>query len=120
MNFQALKWMIESLVQTYKCPNCDSGVSDENVDIIWAAWTNINIDLGCPNCDKHSMIKAEMLSFELWPINISKWNMIWLKNGLSKLKSTKNNKYLIKDSEITALNKKLKELKEVSDLFNEK
>lgn len=121
MNFQTLKWMIDSLVQTYNCPHCGSSVIDNNVDIVWAAWTNINIDVECPSCNKHSIIKAEMISFDLSKMNITKQNLNNLKDNLSKLKNNTSNwnNNLIKDEEIVDLNKKLKQLKDVSELFNE-
>lgn len=123
MNFKALKWMIDSLVQVYKCPSCESIVWDNNVDIIWAAWTNINIDVECPTCNKHSMIKAEIVSFDLWKINISQENLNNLKDNLVKLKDKKSENNiltdnLIKDEEIVNLNKELKDTINVSDLFD--
>jgi hypothetical protein len=35
MNFQSIKSMIESLVKTYKCPECSEWITETNVDIIW-------------------------------------------------------------------------------------
>lgn len=121
MNFQALKWMINTLVQTYKCPHCGSDILDNNIDIVWAAWTNINIDVDCPSCKKHSIIKAEMVSFDIWKISITKNNLNNLKNNLSKLQnnSVKWNENSIRDEEIINLNKDLKKFKKVSDLFNQ-
>lgn len=119
MNFQSLKWMIESLIKSYKCPECSTGVTDTNIDIIWAAWTTINIDIECPNCWKHSMIKTEVLSIDLTNKKISPEN-------IEKLKSSFLNKWAtiiqwnksINDTEIVDLNKNLRKRKlNVSDLF---
>lgn len=114
MNFQSMKSMIESIVDSYNCPECKSIVNDNNVDIIWAAWSTINIDIMCPECWKHTMVKTETLSINLWkwwlPIDILKnnWKII-------------NKKNLIKDKEIISLNKDLKQSKvNVSDLFSDK
>ena len=69
MNFQALKWMITSLTSNFNCKECSSKVSEENVEIVWAAWNTINLDVTCPQCWKHSMIKSEVLSVDLtWKI----------------------------------------------------
>lgn len=124
MNFQTLKWMLEWLIQTYKCPNCNSAIVDNNIDIVGTAGKNMNLDVECPNCKIHSIVKAEMLpiNFSLNQINISKESLGDLKNNLSKFKnhSSNNNNLSLKDEEIIALNKELKELKSVSDLFNDK
>lgn len=119
MNFQSMKWMIESLVDSYKCPECDSTVNDSNVDIVWAAGTTINIDIACANCWKHSMIKSEVLS-----IDLSKW---WIsQENIEKLKKSLLNwswkiitsQKLINDEEIIWLNKDLKNKTfNVSDLL---
>ena len=130
MNYQWLKAMIESLVKSYKCPECSSEVNETNVDIVWAAWSTVNIDVECPKCEKHSMIKAEVLAVDVWKINISKENIEKIKENLknigSKLsintdeKTISNTKKVIKDIEITKLNKDLKTSKlKASDLFDE-
>ena len=119
MNFNALKWMIESIIQSYKCPECFNNVNDTNVDIIWAAWNTINIDVACSNCNKHSMIKSEVLSLDFKNISL-------IKDKISKLKlnwNISNNHNIsksIKDNEIINLNKKLNQKNLwVWDLFND-
>ena len=117
MNFQSLKWMIESVVSSYKCPECNSWVNDSNVDIIWAAWTTINIDIECSNCWKHSMIKTEVLHLDLTK-NISQENIAKLKESLLNSNWKLINNPTIKDDEIIWLNKDLrKRWLNVSDLF---
>ena len=119
MNFQTLKWMIESIIKSYKCPGCNSSVTDANIDIMWAAWSTINIDIQCISCWKHSMVKTEVLSVEL--------NKNWLTaENIEKLKKTildKNSKMIwsktiIQDAEIIGLNNDLKKNKlNVADLL---
>lgn len=118
MNFQSLKWMVDSIVESYSCPECTSWVNDWNVDIIWAAWSTINIDILCENCWKHSMIKTEILS-----VNLDKWSIP--QENLNKIKSLLENswkiissKKLIKDDVIVNLNKDLRKSKmDVTDLL---
>lgn len=111
MNFQALKWMIDNLVKTFKCPECSSNVSEENVEIMGTAWTNINIDIWCPSCEKHSMIKAEVMSIDFRSLNIAKGNLSSIKDNLmwlqNKLEESKK-KNSIKDENIIELNKNLR------------
>ncbi len=125
MNFKALKWMIDSLVQTYKCPECSHDVQDNNVDVIGAAWSTINIDIECPNCKKHSMIKSEILSMDLTNMNFSSDKIGQIKNVLEGLKWNISGTIIqnwsiesIKDEEIINLNTDLKKRNlDVSDLL---
>lgn len=119
MNYQSLKWMIESLIRSYKCPECGLWVNENNIDIIWAAWVTINIDIECANCGKHSMIKTEVLSIDLTNKQISPENIQKLKQSLlAKNWNFINSQNPIKDAEIVDLNKDLKKRKfNVSDLL---
>ena len=128
MNFQWLKAMIESLIKSYKCPECSSEVDSTSVDIVWAAWNTVNIDIECPSCKKHSMIKAEILAVDFWNLKLSKENMDKLKENFKntninvnqKLNHIAKAKKVIKDIEITKLDKDLKTQKlKASDLFDE-
>ncbi len=119
MNFQSIKWMIESLIKNYKCPECWDSINDTNVDIMWAAGSTINIDIECFKCWKHSMIKTEVLAINITNQWISKENIKKLRNTLSnnnvKNKIKEKN---INDEEIVWLNKDLKKWKlNVSDLL---
>ncbi len=127
MNYKTLKWMLESLVKVYRCPMCDAEVSENSVDIVWAAWNTVNIDIECENCKKHSMIKAEINSVNILPINVWENWIDWLRKSLENIKwqITQNNNQSsstkkITDTEIVDLNKKLK-LNDLNaqDLFNQ-
>lgn len=117
MNFQSLKWMIDTLVKTFKCPECNSEVYDNNVDIMWAAWSTINIDILCENCWKHSMVKTEVLAINLSKKGISAESIQKLKESLMKW-NIQTNTPKIKAEEIKWLNNDLKKDElNVSDLF---
>ncbi len=119
MNFQSIKWMIESLIKSYKCPECWEWINDTNVDIIWAAWSTINIDIECFKCGKHSMVKTEVLAINLSNKLLTEENINKLKNTLLNTNSiNKINDKKINDKEIISLNKDLKKWKlNVSDLL---
>jgi len=112
MNFQSLKGMIDTLTQTFKCPECSAEVNDSTIDIVGAAGTTINIDIECYNCWRHSMVRSEVYSIDLK-------NNPLAKNIPSKKLMKKN---LIKDEQIVDLNKNLNQKDiSISDLFwNEK
>jgi len=122
MNYQSLKWMIDSLTQTYKCPECQAWVNDYNIDIMWAAGTTINIDIACEKCGKHSMIKTEVLFIDLRNKNFSPQDLEKLKQTLTAAKwKVIWTQKIIKDAEIVDLNKDLRQNKlNVSDLFWDK
>ena len=108
MNYKALKWMMENLTTSYKCPECNSDVDESFVDIIWAAWNTINIDIECHECHKHSMIKSEVITLDLTKMP----NMENLHNSLKWIITSNNQidpKDLIKDEQIIELNKNLKQ-----------
>lgn len=87
MNFQTLKAMIENLIKSFTCPACNSAIAENSIEIIWAAGTTVNIDIECPNCKKHALIKAELAINESVPW-ISREKLELLKN-LLKWMSTK-------------------------------
>lgn len=144
MNYQVLKAMMENLVKTYKCPFCNSEVSENNVDIVWAAGSTLNIWVNCPKCHKNSIVKAEVAQiwsgWEMTPENIEQLKK-WLNTLKDKLKaqfpgivdiwygieniSQKNkSNWLWKqilDKDIIELDKKIKNKKEIyiEDLFND-
>jgi len=111
MNYQALKTMIESLVKTYKCKDCWSDITEENIDIVWAAWNNVNIDLECPKCNTHTMVKSQVVQIDLG-------NIKNLKNSLISLKTNIENP--IKDEVMIKLSKDLKNRNlNAKDLFQD-
>ena len=85
MNFSMLKSMVENLVKWYKCPSCSGkDISEQNIDIVGAAGNTVNIDMHCPNCDKHFMAKTEVMQMELG--NISADKLAKIQKSLSALK----------------------------------
>ena len=119
MNYWSLKWLIETVVKTFKCPECNWEIDDTNIDIIWAAWNTVNIDIECKKCWKHSMIKSEVVTFDLAKLPAS-WELLnkikWQINN-----STTNSKDKITDEQIVKLNQNLKKRKiNVEDLLSDK
>lgn len=121
MNFKGLKSMIQNLVSSYTCPDCWSNTKEENIDIMWAAGTTINIDIECSECGKHSLLKTEVLSLDaskisFWEKEIQLLRSLLQQNGVQK----SWNDHKMKDEEIVNLDKELKkENLNISDLFSE-
>ena len=126
MNFQTLKWMIENLIKNFACPVCSSAIKENNVEIIGAAGSTVNIDIECPECKKHALIKAE-LSHSEGSMPASKDKIAAIKDALKTISGASQNtteeddeKVFIKDEEIVSLSQSLKNKKvSVSDLFGE-
>jgi hypothetical protein len=57
-------------------------VNDNNVDVIGAAGTTVNIDIECPSCGKHSMIKSEVMSLDLTQSNLTPDKIAMIKDTL--------------------------------------
>jgi len=117
MNYQMLKSILDSLMTNFRCPVCSSGVAENNLEIVWAAWNSINLDIICPKCEKHTFVKAEISHLNFWNIMNLDQNSIQeikqkLQNTLSKIdlkkwdfETIKNIK--INDKEILELRDKL-------------
>lgn len=116
--------MIDSLVSTYKCPECWEAANENNVDIIGAAWSTINIDIHCTGCDKHAMIKSEVVAIDVNQADITPDKIALLKGVLESIQSKKDTKALdqknaIKDEVIVSMHKDLKEENiSISDLLD--
>ncbi len=107
MNYQVLKSMIDNLIQSYRCNECNNTISEKDIDIIWAAWNSVNIDVFCPNCKRHAMIKSQVLQMDIT-------NLFWLKNNSLNFNNP------IKDKEMIELSKELKNKNlNVKDLFSD-
>lgn len=96
MNYQMLKTLLDSLISNFKCPNCWSWINENSLEIVWAAWTSINLDVMCNNCQKHTFVKAEVSQINLWNIpNINPENIEEIKQKLqerlSNIKIKKSN-----------------------------
>ncbi len=123
MNFWVLKNMVDNLVSTYKCPFCSScDISEQDIDIVWAAGNTVNIDMHCPKCKKHFMAKTELMHIELGsvhPDSISKineslhalkgklWWNIEINTDLMKSEWDEKKEDIIDDTQIIDLNTKL-------------
>lgn len=132
MNYQMLKSIIDSLVQNFRCPDCETQVTEKDVEIVWAAWKTVNIDIWCPKCSKHTMVKAEVSSLNIWNLPIwDKESMDKLRQELIQKISTlkwiswvwevkmKNKEIWIDEKQIMDLRKKLKwENISASDFFS--
>ena len=134
MNFWMLKHMVDNLISAYTCPFCWSkNISEKDIDIIWAAWNTVNIDMKCPSCKKHFMAKTEVIHMDT-----SSANLETLKKLSHTIKAIKrelggdidiskeleerflqNPSERIADEAIVSLQKKLKQKNDISisDLF---
>ncbi|MBB1564463.1 hypothetical protein HG430_000275 [Candidatus Gracilibacteria bacterium] len=112
MNIDALNGLINSILNGFRCHNCNSNVEKKNIDIKSVHGSSVLLDIFCENCKSHSMVKSEVLS-----VDLSKHLNI-LKNSLEKLEA-KEKSLTISDEEIKKLDKDLKKDNlNVSDLFN--
>lgn len=124
-----LKHMVDNLISAYTCPFCWSkNISDQNIDIIGAAWNTVNIDMQCPSCKKHFMAKTEVIQMDSTNANID--SLKKLSNTLKAIKGelgwdidvtqelqdrlSQESKDVIKDDTIISLQKELKWKKDLS------
>jgi len=106
MNYKALNSMIKNLINWYKCPECQSKIESTDIDIVWAAWTTVNLDILCKKCNRHSMIKSQIIHINLEQIKSIKNEII------------SDTKRSIQDNQIIKLSKDLKNKQvNVSDII---
>ena len=117
MNFEALNWLINSILDWYLCPHGWAKVDKRNINIKNIDWNAVTLDIFCKVCKKNSIVKSEIVSIDLAK-HLNEQQLGVLKNTLNKGKLKIGN---ISDSEIVKLDKDLKkENVNVSDLFNYK
>ena len=113
MNYQILKSIIDSIIKNFKCEACSSNITEWNIEIVWAAWTTLNLDLVCPTCNKHNMVRAEVSHLnmgQIGDINKIKENLTNALKNISQVKMDNKRKDIkIDDKEIIDLRKKLKQ-----------
>lgn len=125
MNLDALNWLVNSIISTFKCTDCSSSAYWKDINIKNINWNSILLDIVCPNCSKSSLIKSEVLSLDLTKMNLTEKQIELLKTWINKNNSVKissnlwDKKNTLNDWVIVELNKDLKKEKlSVSDLFS--
>lgn len=115
MNYLILKTIIDSTIANFKCKDCNSWVSEWNINILWIAWNSINLEVFCPNCRTQWVVKAEIWFLNQWtnPEMINN-----LKNSLQNPVIQNLNTETIKDSDILSIRENLKNCTSIEDLFN--
>lgn len=120
MNYEALKLLIKSLVENFKCTNCTGSITEKEINLNWIEWEKIVLEMNCANCGKKTIVKSEVMSVDLTKMNLSKEQIVMLKNTIENNNANKilNSQSLINDTCIVELNRDLKkENLNVSDLF---
>lgn len=120
MNYQMLKTLLDSLVVNFKCPECQGSVKENNIELVGAAGTSVNLDISCPNCQKHTFVKAEVSQVnlgnivDLKPENIEEFKhklaekLTHINLGQKDMHETQNIEAHINDEEILELRDVLK------------
>lgn len=113
MNFEALNWLINSILRSHKCGFCKNKPKKEDINIKNINWSEVFLEINCPKCQKTSYIKTEVMEIDL--------KKYLTENQLNELKwkifSKKSNNKISK-GEISKLTQDLKkENLNVSDLF---
>lgn len=61
MNYKVLKSLIESLISHFQCPMCsERNIQENHVEIMGVAGNHVNLEIVCPKCGKHTIVKAEV------------------------------------------------------------
>lgn len=117
MNYEALTWLIKSILINFRCDNCTSFIYSKDINLVNIEWRWVTLSIDCPRCKKKSMIKSEVVSIDLSKLDITEKQLMWIKNTFND-KSIWDTKNLINDNFIVELDKNLKKEKlKAEDLF---
>ena len=83
MNFEALNWLINSILDWYLCPHCWAKVDKRNINIKNIDWNAVTLDIFCKVCKKNSIVKSEIVSIDLAK-HLNEQQLGVLKNTLNK------------------------------------
>jgi len=128
MIFEALNWTVNQLIEEYECPECKWKITWEDINIIWAAGSAINMDVMCPECETSEYIEAQVLTLDFSQLlqNKDKINELsskikdisGYKEEITDVDSLLSKEDKIKDEEIISINKVLKRRNfSINDLF---
>lgn len=117
MNYLILQNIINSLITSFSCKNCNSKVGPADLNILWIAGNSLNLEAICPSCKTPWVIKAE-----IWLVtNLS--NPEFMKNAwplLDVLKKWMENlsiNWAIKEEDINKVKENLKNCNSIEDLL---
>ncbi len=65
MNFQALEWLVQSIISQYSCDSCRNRVQKADIDIESIEGNSITVGIHCMHCQKTSYIRSEVVSIDL-------------------------------------------------------
>lgn len=109
MNFEALEWLVKSILSWFKCGFCWAKPEKKDLNVKNIVNNSVEIEVCCEKCKNKSFMKSEVVSIDLRK-HLNKEQIEEFKANLSKNS--------IKDEEIVRLSKDLKkENFSVSDLF---
>ncbi len=119
-----VKSILDSIVQNFRCQECESTVEEKNLEITSAAGTTLSLTVHCPQCGKPTLVKAEVNSIDLGSIASDGSNLWEIKEKLTqKLSQIRQHIQIpswpsIQEKEIVDVRKKLKNNNiSASDLF---
>lgn len=114
MNYIILKNIIEATLAHFNCQNCQSKITDKDINVLGTAWNGINMEIICPNCKTSGVIKAEI---NVLPHLTGQTEFL---NQLKKViedGNQKTNEPGILEADILALRQDLNKVASARDLF---
>lgn len=128
MNFKVFKTLIDGIVKSHICKDCGHKCWEDNVEIMWSAWSTVNLNIICPNCEKQHIVRAEISQVQIDSKNLwknksaiekaIKDGIFWGMNlkDLSK-EITNIEEKTINDEDIVWFNKEIKNASSIEDLL---
>ena len=125
MNYLILKSVVETTLAHFVCKDCGMKASDTNVHIVGNGGNFIDLEIRCAHCGAIGMVKAEIgmvnqASEEAFRAagafsGLPKEAVEQFRNFIAE--TNKNNGESLKDEDILALRKKIKNAKSMEDFL---
>lgn len=112
MNYLILKNIVETTLAQFICKECNSKVTEQNIQILGTAGNALNMEIMCPQCQNTGVVKAE--------INVigPGMNGAGVVEQIKKIAGEYRKGQSINDADIVKLREDLKKGSSVQDIFN--
>jgi hypothetical protein len=126
MQYIFLRGIIENTLINFVCPQCQNKSDEQNLFLTGITSQGVDINIHCPSCHANTLLHAEIntMTNELMSSEhgkefikefLEKWWKIWAQIPHQATMQNMNNS--IKDEDITALYKNLKNAHTVEDIM---
>jgi phage FluMu protein Com len=119
MNFLIIKSIIEATIANFHCKDCNSHITERDLNILGTAGNSVNLEIICPKCKLQGVVKAEVGMTNLGNLQNPELaqTLRQFSEGMKNGGFLHNEENSIKDEDILSIRKGLQENVSFQDLF---